>query len=185
MRKYQWPRLETTNSNPDGYNDTGPTPPSGYAVCSPLIDPWTWCDSSGQPVPDTASQPASSSPSATPSVAETATTSRYIACTTASAASCPNSTFAAATAIQGSAILHHAENGNVYSFSETNFQPSDNLTLTALFTGTQPFMIAGSEGRLLHTYNDTMTAWGVGRLRLSPPESMPTTSLPVYVHFHP
>ena len=42
-------------------------------------------------------------------------------------------------------------------------------------------MIADAKGRLLHTYNDTMSAWGVGRLRLSKPENMPITSLPVYV----
>ncbi|KAI9656323.1 MAG: hypothetical protein M1821_004986 [Bathelium mastoideum] len=162
-----------------GYNDTGPSPPSGFAVCSPSVDPWTWCNSGNQPVADTSEASTLPSSSASPSGAGSATASRYITCTASSTASCPNSTFKAITAIQGSAILHHSKNGSIYSFSETNFQPSQNLTLSATFSGNEPFIVAGSKGYLLHTYNDTMTTWGVGRLRLNPPESMPVTSLPV------
>ncbi|KAL9080562.1 MAG: hypothetical protein Q9157_000704 [Trypethelium eluteriae] len=159
-----------------GYNDTGPTPPSGTTLCSPLIDPWTWCDSSGQPIADTIT---TSTIPPSPSISNNTTVSHYVTCSTASSASCPNATFAAITAIQGTAVLHHALNGNIYSFSETNFQSTDNLTVSALFAGNAPFMVASSKGWLLHTYADTLAAWGVGRLRLSDPENMPVTSLPV------
>ncbi|KAL2352094.1 hypothetical protein BJ546DRAFT_7699 [Cryomyces antarcticus] len=156
-----------------GYNDDGPTPPYGLRWCKTNTSPWTWCDSkSGDIYPDTVTHQES--------LPIYGTDVSGLVCSTYSSASCPTNDFAAMFSIDGSAVLHHAFNGNIYSFNEARFPTNQSgLVTSRLFSGVPPFITGGSGGRLLHGYKDTLAKYGVSRLRLSHARAMPNTSMPV------
>lgn len=162
-----------------GYANSGPQPPNGLTRCDPIVDTYLWCNTTdGSVVPDTISHrdpTPSSDPNATSSVAG-------IECLTNSGdAPCPNVTFSGIRAINGTAMLHHAPNGNIYSFDSDRCAINNTMKVATchLFAGSPPFVTGGATGRLLHGYNDTMATRNVSRLRLSRPQAMPNTSLPV------
>jgi len=94
---------------------------------------------------------------------------------------CPSATFFSITAINGSAMLHYAPNGNIYSFNADRFSTAPGVLEAQyrLFAGMSPFITASGVGRVLHGYKDTLTSLGVSRLRLSHAEAMPKKSVPM------
>ncbi|EON62040.1 hypothetical protein W97_01259 [Coniosporium apollinis CBS 100218] len=159
------------------YSNAGPNPPVGLEWCSPINNPWVFCNATtGDIIPDVVTYH-----NETPDVSDIEVPSTV--CITHDAnALCPDATFSMLHAIGGAAVLHKAPNGNIYAFDE----PVDRYNLSSfalqssrLFSGKAHFVIGGSQGRLLHGYNDTLNSYGVSRIRLSRPSIMPNGSIPV------
>ena len=91
-----------------------------------------------------------------------------------------NATFFNLAAIGGTAVLHHNSDGNIYSFSEDNFDSTaKDLSNSKTFAGIAPWITSSHQGRLMHAYKDTLATLNISRLRLSHIESVPVTALPV------
>jgi hypothetical protein len=81
--------------------------------------------------------------------------------------------------IDGNFDLHAAENGNIYSISsnDTLDPVSDDSTVaSSLFEALGTTILSDFRGRILHGYTDTLTKFGVSRLRFSGSSAIPQTA---------
>jgi hypothetical protein len=94
---------------------------------------------------------------------------------------CPrNVTFSTIKAINGSAQLHTAPNGNIYSFDPGRFDKSaPDVVLAQQFSGEGPFVTGSADGAVLHGYRSEINEYNVSRLRLSQIYQIPSDSLPL------
>ena len=81
--------------------------------------------------------------------------------------------------IDGNFDLHAGEDGNVYSISSndaTDALGDDTQDTSSQFQALGTTIVADSKSRILHGYTDTLSKFGVSRLRFSPASAIPQTA---------
>lgn len=85
--------------------------------------------------------------------------------------------------IDGNFHLHAAEDGNIYSISSNDATDDDSTDASSQFQALGTTIVADSKSRILHGYTDTLTKFGVSRLRFSPASAVPQTARVMYVKY--
>lgn len=86
--------------------------------------------------------------------------------------------------LDGNFDLHAGEDGNIYSITANDTNDplgEDSADTSTQFQALGTTIVSDSKSRVLHGYADTLTKFGVSRLRLSPASAVPQTARVMYV----